>query len=278
MAATQGDRHEPGTLKARVDAMSAMPRPYFTNDVPHLGEPARAHLGSARPSAVRAVLAQAALHMHLPEQRYPVASNGGPETERLKATLRQLKADAKEGLGAVGAQLAMESESARVVEHVNAQVRAVQRAFGVLADTLEDEVGNLRAADAQQWEQLKVHASQFNEIESLKRELDRTKYELRTHVSAFSAFRTDEHAALSRKLDDAHAEITEQREQIDAMHKAHTAERSRLVEEVGALRRWRNDIAAPFIEAAGRSVASHEQQLERALPHLQKSVEELDGR
>ena len=68
----------------------------------------------------------------------------------LSSLVKMLKADAKEGLGAVGAQLAMESESSRVVEHVNASVRSVQRAFGVLADTVEDEVGNLRAADAQQ--------------------------------------------------------------------------------------------------------------------------------
>ena len=92
-----------------------------------------------RPSQVRAVLSQAALHMHLPDSRLASAAHAsGPEYDRLRQTLKQLKTDAKEGLGAVGAQLAMESESSRVVEHVNASVRSVQRACGVLADTVED--------------------------------------------------------------------------------------------------------------------------------------------
>ena len=62
------------------------------------------------------------------------------------------------------------------------------------------------------------------------------------------------------------------------LQKAHTAERNRLVEEVASLRRWRTDVAAPFIESAGRSVAHHEQQIERTLPAVQKLVEEVDGR
>ena len=110
------------------------------------------------------MLSQAALHMHLPERATVITASGtaaGPEYDRLRSSLTQLKNEVQGGLGAVGAQLAMETASSRVIDHVNAQVRAVQRAFGVLADTLEDEVGNLRAADAQQWEQLKVHASQF---------------------------------------------------------------------------------------------------------------------
>ena len=172
----------------------------------------------------------------------------------------------------------MESESTRVTEHVNSQVRAVQRAFGVLADTLEDEVGNLRAADAQQWEQLKVHATQFNEVEVLKTELDRTRNDLRAFQSAFAAFKTDEYGAMARKVEELTQESMEQREQLSDLQKAHTAEKNRLVEEVTSLRRWRSDVAGPFIESAGRSVAHHEQQIERTLPAVQKLLEEVDGR
>ena len=232
-----------------------------------------------RPSQVRAVLSQAALHMHLPDSRLASAAHAsGPEYDRLRQTLKQLKTDAKEGLGAVGAQLAMESESSRVVEHVNASVRSVQRAFGVLADTVEDEVGNLRAADAQQWEQLKVHATQFQMVEELKTELERTRTELRATQTALSTFKTDEHAAVSRKVEELAEQVAEQREEISQMHKTHAAERNRLVEEVAALRRWRTDVASPFIETAGRAIANHEQQLERTMPSLQKLVEEIDGR
>ena len=259
-----------GSLRARIDAMAAMPTRQPSSNVPEL---------SRRPSQVRAVLSQAALHMHLPDPRFQVpAYAAGPEYDRLRHTLKQLKTDAKEGLGAVGAQLAMESESSRVVEHVNAQVRAVQRAFGVLADTLEDEVGNLRAADAQQWEQLKVHATQFNEVEMLKTELERTRNGLRSMQAAFATFKTDEHAATARKVEELTHELTEQREQIATLQREHTAERNRLVEEVQSLRRWRTDVAAPFIESAGRSVANHEQQLDRTLPAVQKLLEEVDAR
>ena len=119
------------------------------------------------------------------------------------------------GLGAVGAQLAMETASSRVIDHVNAQVRAVQRAFGVLADTLEDEVGHLRSADAQQWEQLKVHATQFNEVEELKAELERTRTELRTTQGAFAAFRVEEHATLLRRVDDLEEQLAEGRDKCE---------------------------------------------------------------
>ena len=234
---------------------------------------------TVRPSQVRAVLSQAALRMHLPDPRFQVpAYAAGPEYDRLKSTLKQLKADAKDSLGAVGAQLAMETEASRVVEHVNGQVRSVQRAFGVLADTLEDEVGNLRAADAQQWEQLKVHATQFHEVEDLKAELERTKAELRSNQTALATFKSDEHASLARKVDELATELAEQRETIAGLQKTHAAERNRLMEEVGSLRRWRTDVASPFIESAGRSVASHEQTLERNFPQLQKLVDDLDAR
>jgi hypothetical protein len=261
-----------GSLRSRIDAMASMPHKDRPAELPP--RPTQ-----VRPSQVRAVLSQAALQMHLPDPRIAVPSYAsGPEYDRLRSTLKQLKVDAKEGLGAVGAQLAMESESSRVVEHVNAQVRSVQRAFGVLADTLEDEVGNLRAADSQQWEQLKVHAQQFNEVEQLKTELERTRAELRSTQSAFASFKADEHAALARKVDELAADFSEQRDQLEALQKTHTSERNRLLEEVGSLRRWRTDVASPFIEAAGRSVSNHEQQLERTLPALQKLVEELDAR
>ena len=108
----------------------------------------------------------------------------------------------------------MESESTRVTEHVNAQVRAVQRAFGVLADTLEDEVGNMRAADAQQWEQLKVHATQFNEVEVLKAERERTRNDLRSTQSAFTAFKTDESAVVARKVEELAAMLKEKDEEF----------------------------------------------------------------
>ena len=261
-----------GTLRARIDAMASMPLHHSSTDLP-----ARRSPTSVRPSQVRQVLSQAALHMHLPDSRM-TAQGSGPEYDRLRSTLKQLKTDARDGLGAVGAQLAMESETSRVVEHVNASVRSVQRAFGVLADTLEDEVGNLRAADAQQWEQLKVHASQFQTVEELKAELERTRTELRAAQVALSTFKTDEHAVIVRKVDELAEQLAEQREQISSMQKAHTAERNRLVEEVASLRRWRTDVASPFIETAGRAVANHEQQLERTLPALQKLVEEIDGR
>ena len=266
---------QPGSTRARIDAMSAMP----TRNISEL-PPRPTNGGAVRTSAVRTVLSQAALHMHLPEARAatPTGRGQGPEYDRLRATLWTLKAETKDGLGAVGAQLAMESESTRVTEHVNAQVRAVQRAFGVLADTLEDEVGNMRAADAQQWEQLKVHATQFNEVEILKAELERTRNDLRSMQSAFTAFKTDESAVVARKVEELTGELAEQREQIQSMQKAHTAERNRLVEEVSSLRRWRTDVAAPFIEASGRSVANHEQQIERTLPALQKLLDEVDGR
>ena len=226
---------QPGSTRARIDAMSAMP----TRNISEL-PPRPTNGGAVRTSAVRTVLSQAALHMHLPEARAatPTGRGQGPEYDRLRATLRTLKAETKDGLGAVGAQLAMESESTRVTEHVNAQVRAVQRAFGVLADTLEDEVGNMRAADAQQWEQLKVHATQFNEVEILKAELERTRNDLRSMQSAFTAFKTDESAVVARKVEELTGELAEQREQIQSMQKAHTAERNRLVEEVSSLRRW----------------------------------------
>ena len=257
-----------GSLRARIDAMASMPTARV--DAP-MQRP------QVRPSQVRAVLSQAALHMHLPIATTAQMASG-PEYERLRATLKQIKSDSKEGLGAVGAQLAMESESTRVVEHVNASVRSVQRAFGVLADTLEDEVGNLRAADAQQWEQLKVHATQFHEVEELKTELERTRADLRATQGALATFKADEHASVARKVEELVNELSEQRDQIAAMQKAHASERNRLVEEVASLRRWRTDVAAPFIETAGRAVANHEQQLERTVPALQKLVEEIDGR
>ena len=77
--------------------------------------------------------------------------------------------------------------------------------------------------------------------------------------SAFSQFKQDEHAATARRVDELADELAEQREQIAALQKAHTAERNRLVEEVSSLRRWRTDVCAPFLESAGRSVANHEQ-------------------
>ena len=115
-----------GSLKARVEAMASMPTVSGVQQSSDL--PSRQQVHGVRPSMVRSVLSQAALHMHLPESRpAAMASAHGPEYDRLRSTLRQLKADAKDGLGSVGAQLAMESESTRVTEHVNSQVRAVQR-------------------------------------------------------------------------------------------------------------------------------------------------------
>ena len=86
------------------------------------------------------------------------------------------------------------------------------------------------------------------------------------------ALAAPEGAATARKVEELTHELTEQREQIATLQREHTAERNRLVEEVQSLRRWRTDVAAPFIESAGRSVANHEQQLDRQncfhWPHL----------
>ena len=117
--------------------------------------PSTAH--SARPSQVRQVLSQAAAHMNLPE--HSSQPRGASEYERLRSTLQQMKAEAQgtqTGLTAVNQQIAFETESSRLAEHMNSHVRTMQRSFGVLADTLEDEVTKLRDANSHQWEQLKV--------------------------------------------------------------------------------------------------------------------------
>ena len=225
---------------------------------------------------MRAVLSQAALHMHLPEGQ--LRTSTGPEYDRLRNTLKQLKLDAQGGLGPVGAQLAMETEASRVVDHVNAQVRAVQRAFGVLADTLEDEVGFLRSADTRQWEQLKVHAAHFGEIEELKAELERVRGELRATQSDVATFKADEIATLRHQLEEMRTEMSEQRERIDTLEKGFVSERHSLIEEVGSLRRWRQEVAAPFIDTASRSIASHEGQLDRQLPELRSACEQVTPR
>ena len=267
-----------GSLRARVDAIASQPLRRSLHAAHELPPSASAR-PSARPSQVRAVLSQAALHMHLPDANATAARTAaGPEYDRLRSTLKQLKQDAQGNLGAVGAQLAMETEASRVIDHVNAQMRAIQRAFGVLADTLEDEVGNLRAADAQQWEQLKVHATQFNEIEELKAELERTRGEMRSMQNAFTAFKNDPHVVLARKVDELAAELADQREANAAFHKSITAERSGLADEVSVLKRWRADVAAPVLEKTGVKLSNHDQLLQHALPTVQKLAEDVDAR
>lgn len=264
-----------GALRARLDAIAARPRSSLaTQQQP---EPvARAGFSSAsvRPSQVRKVLAQAALQMHFPESRGPAGPNGaGSEYDRLRSTLRQLKLETQgSGLAAVSQQIPTEAETLQLAEHVNAQVRSVQRAFGLLADTLEDEVGTLRAADTQLWEQLKVHAAQFDGLEPLRSELEKTREALRSTQSAFEAYKNDEHPTLCRRIEDLSAELAEQKEMIRQNQRGAT-ERDAIVVELGALRRWRAEVIER-IEVTEHRVGV----VERAIPPLPPRIEELEAR
>lgn len=267
--------HQPGTLRSRIDAMAAQPLRRSALLTPEETlYPQRGPTNNARPSAVRQVLAQAAMQMHMPEVQANAqgARHGGPEYSRLKDTLRQLKSDSLGGLGAMSAQISIEAESSKVTEHVNTQVRSMQRAFGVLADTLEDEASNLRAADAQVWEQLKVHAGQFDGIESVRSELEKTRETLRLTQSAFSSFKNDEHVVLQRRVEELAAELAESKEALRQQKQDAAAERQALRAEVNAIRR---DTTAPVEEwrpIMGK-LEKHIQDVERSLPPLQAELE-----
>lgn len=235
-------------------------------------EPAR----SVRHSPVRSVLQQAALQMNLPESdSSPGASSslGGPEFERVRNSLRQLKMDAKEGQ-----QLALDYDSRALVDHVNAQIRSVQRAFVVLSETVEDELGQMRGADSQQWDQLKLHATQFSESDDLKVELDRTRSELAKLHAAHSTFILSDHVNLVKRVDELETEQSELRRELAVVRKEGAEERYKVLEELTLLRRWRADIVGPFIETAGRTVQQHGNALERLIPPLQKASQELEER
>ena len=235
---------------------------------------------SARPSRVRDVLSQAALHLYLPDAS-DVSRTAGPEYERLRSTLSQLKADVRTG-GSGAARLpaqqhlATDSESSRVVEHVNAQSRSMQRAFSTLTDTLEDEVATLRAADAQQWDQLKLHASQFGELGELRSELAKTREELRSVHAQLASFRATEHEQLGRRVEELCAENEELRRLIVPLQKSAAGQHS-LVDEIGALKRWQTDVA-PAIDAAEGRLARHEARLERDLPALRHAVDDVSDK
>ena len=223
-------------------------------------------------SPVRSVLRQAALQMNIPEQAHSPrgisgdggsgGTLGGPEFQRVRSSLRQLKMDAKEGY-----HHALDYDARALVDHVNGQLRSVQRAFVVLSETIEDELGQLRGADAQQWEQLKLHASHHSEAEELKGDLDRTRAELAKLHTAHSNFVLQEHAAAIRRVDDLETEQTELRRELAAARKEWADERTRMHEELASLRRWRADVVGPFVEDGGRAVQQHG----LLLPQLQKA-------
>ena len=107
----------------------------------------------------------------------------------------------------------------------------------------------------------------------MRAELEKTRETLRGAQSTFSAFRLDEHAALSRKVDELAAELAEQKEVMQHYQKG-AAERHAVVDELGSLRRWRAEVVAPFVESSEGTLA----QLERAIPPLQRGLEEVDTR
>jgi hypothetical protein len=232
---------------------------------------------SLRTSSVRAVLAQAAVQMNLSERSEPRAKSGS-EFERLRTTLDHLKAGSHVAAGvpaSISAQMAYESNASQMAEQVM-QVRAMQRAFGVLADTLEQEVSVLRATDAQQWDQLKLHAAHVSEVEVLKNELKATRLELRTAQSELASVRGEEMGTLRRRLDELAAELAEHRDETAALHKGTMADRYSLSEDVGALKRWRLEVAGPFVESGSSALSGLGATIERTLQPLHTRLDEFE--
>ncbi|KAL3901419.1 MAG: hypothetical protein SGPRY_012280 [Prymnesium sp.] len=243
-----------------------MPRPSeLSTAPPSLDSPPR----SSRLSPVRSFLSQAA--QIKPERTFRSTSPlpGGPEFERVRNSLRQLKHDVMESQ-----QLAFDADARAIVEHV----RSTQRAFTTLSEAVEDELSQLRGSEAQQREQLRMLSSQLSAEEGKGVEMEVMRSEISKLQGALSQFTSSEHAQLAKRVETLESELAESRNDLVLMKQAATEERQKFQEELGNLKRWRAGVAAPFIDLTERTMAQHEQQLEKGLPPLQKSVRELEER
>ena len=128
---------------ARGSTMASMPQATMKTDVPPRsggGGVAARRARTVRPAPSRSSR-QGAAHASARPMLPGAGVRGRPEYDRLKSTLKQLKAMPRTALRRRRA--ARHGRRRGGCRAVNGQVRSVQRAFGVLADTLEDEVGNL---------------------------------------------------------------------------------------------------------------------------------------
>ena len=92
-----------------------------------------------RHSEVKTLLAQVAMDTRQMQGRGSPrrlsTAGGGPEFDRLRSSLQHLKLD----MGGV-----TDSDTRRIAEHFNTQVVAIQRAFELMSEALEDETSTLR--------------------------------------------------------------------------------------------------------------------------------------
>ena len=210
-------------------------------------------------SQVQTMLQQASLERGLQHDPSHARRSvgGGAEFSRLRDSMRQLRAEANGGL----------ARDTDLHSHVNAQVLSIQRAFETLSETLEDEVSALRAADGQQWEQLKVHASQFNESAALRTQIEALAAEQKALRSAQTeGLRGGEHARLGSDVATVQKEIDAVRESVGASQQAASQRGQRLHEELAALRRWRADVVQPYIESSSKTLLAQGQAIDKGLP------------